>query len=98
MSWLGFDQNQPAQKQLQTTLFLLDADDDQPDVNFLKKKLSDFDAIKSGCVMIVEDWLQDIEIELTLIEKTENDDFDENFKIVDTKKAKTKLWVGTRLA
>merc|ERR1739848_391639 len=67
---------------------LIDADDDEPDANFLKKKLADFEAIKSGCIMVIEDWLQDIELQLTLVEKTENDDFEENFKIIDSKKAK----------
>ena len=37
--------------------------------------------------MIIEDWLQEVEIEVTLLEKTEEDDFEENFKILDSKKA-----------
>ena len=64
------------------TFFSFDGDDDEPDSDFLAKKLSDFNQIQNGCIMTIEDFLQDVEIEVTLLNKTSDHDFEGNYEIL----------------
>merc|ERR1711976_341484 len=60
-------------------------DSEDVDEDMLEKKLSDFKdlGVFSGCIIKVEDFSQDFEIELTFVAKGEDDDFEENYKMVE---------------